>query len=234
MQGRLGSDSWSGTRSHMPQLRVCMSQLRILHATTKTWHRQINKYKATTTNWAAWPRLWKVLIWLKEGWARSTCSDVPFQRNETSVLPFYGASKGKTLSRCLSFSSLPVHNLTLFPFPQFEVCRFSYRSNALVIHGVREGESSHAMKGTCPRWPESLEMGPCPCWSDVMGYLCPRLGTVVCDDLAWRDANRTSWILRRCFLLSGKALPKQKDTWKDREPERPASPRRKTVCGWGL
>ena len=28
--------------------------------------------------------------------------------------------------------------------------------------------------------------------SDVMGYLCPRPGTVVCDDLAWRDANRTS------------------------------------------
>ena len=32
-----------GTRSHMPQLRVCMMQLKILLAITKTWHSQINK-----------------------------------------------------------------------------------------------------------------------------------------------------------------------------------------------
>ena len=31
-----------GTRSHMPQLRVCMPQLKILHAATMTWHSQIN------------------------------------------------------------------------------------------------------------------------------------------------------------------------------------------------
>ena len=28
-----------GTRSHMPQLRVCMPPLKILYAATKTWHR---------------------------------------------------------------------------------------------------------------------------------------------------------------------------------------------------
>ena len=33
-----------GTRSHMPQLRVQMLQLKILSATTKIWHSQINKY----------------------------------------------------------------------------------------------------------------------------------------------------------------------------------------------
>ena len=32
-----------GTRSHMPQLRVHMLQLKILHAETKTWHSQKNK-----------------------------------------------------------------------------------------------------------------------------------------------------------------------------------------------
>ena len=33
-----------GTRSHMPQLRVCIAQLKIPHAATKAQHRQINKY----------------------------------------------------------------------------------------------------------------------------------------------------------------------------------------------
>ena len=33
------------TRFHMLQLRVCMVQLSILHATTKTRHSQINKVK---------------------------------------------------------------------------------------------------------------------------------------------------------------------------------------------
>ena len=31
-----------GTRSYMPQVRVCMSQLKILHAAAKTWSSQIN------------------------------------------------------------------------------------------------------------------------------------------------------------------------------------------------
>ena len=34
-----------GTRSHMLQLKVCMPRLKIPHARTKTWHRQINKLK---------------------------------------------------------------------------------------------------------------------------------------------------------------------------------------------
>ena len=51
--GSPGSISGQGTRSHVLQPRVCMSQLKILlpstkmeelHATTKTWHGQINKY----------------------------------------------------------------------------------------------------------------------------------------------------------------------------------------------
>ena len=33
--GGLGSIPGQGTRSHMPQLRVCMLQLKIPHATTK-------------------------------------------------------------------------------------------------------------------------------------------------------------------------------------------------------
>ena len=42
----LGSIPSQATRSHMPQLRVCMLQLRlkILHATTKTRYSQLSKY----------------------------------------------------------------------------------------------------------------------------------------------------------------------------------------------
>ena len=39
----LGSIPGQGTRSHRLQLRVCMLQLKITHAATKTWHSQINK-----------------------------------------------------------------------------------------------------------------------------------------------------------------------------------------------
>ena len=38
-----GSIPGQGTKSHMPQLRVCMQQLEIPCATTKTWCSQINK-----------------------------------------------------------------------------------------------------------------------------------------------------------------------------------------------
>ena len=41
--GGLGSIPGQGTRSHVPQLTVCMPQLRSRPATTKTWHSQINK-----------------------------------------------------------------------------------------------------------------------------------------------------------------------------------------------
>ena len=34
-----------GTRYHMPQLRVCMLQLKLLYAAVKTWHSQIKKKK---------------------------------------------------------------------------------------------------------------------------------------------------------------------------------------------
>ena len=39
-----------GTRSHVMQLRVCMPKLKILHALTKTWHSQINKYFLKNSN----------------------------------------------------------------------------------------------------------------------------------------------------------------------------------------
>ena len=39
-----GSVSVQGTRSHMPQIRVCILKLKILCATTKTQCSQINKY----------------------------------------------------------------------------------------------------------------------------------------------------------------------------------------------
>ena len=42
--GGMGSIPGQGTRSHMLPLRVHMPQLKILHATTKTRYRQINKY----------------------------------------------------------------------------------------------------------------------------------------------------------------------------------------------
>ena len=42
--GGLGSIPGQGTRSHMPQLRVHKPQPKVLHATTKTWHSQINEY----------------------------------------------------------------------------------------------------------------------------------------------------------------------------------------------
>ena len=38
----LGSIPGQGTRSHMPQIRVCVQQLKILYATTKTQCSQIN------------------------------------------------------------------------------------------------------------------------------------------------------------------------------------------------
>ena len=39
----VGSIPGQGTRFHMPKLRICMPQLKILHhAATKMWHRQIN------------------------------------------------------------------------------------------------------------------------------------------------------------------------------------------------
>ena len=41
--GGPGSIPGQGTRSHRLQLRVCMLQLKITHAATKTWHSQINK-----------------------------------------------------------------------------------------------------------------------------------------------------------------------------------------------
>ena len=54
MQRRLGSIRAQGTRSHMPELRVlipqlkitsmCPQGLKILHTTTDTWHSQIHKY----------------------------------------------------------------------------------------------------------------------------------------------------------------------------------------------
>ena len=43
--GRPGSIPGQGTRSHMLQLRVCVPQIKMLRATAKTWHSQINKNK---------------------------------------------------------------------------------------------------------------------------------------------------------------------------------------------
>ena len=40
--GGWGSIPGQGTRSHMPQLRVCILQLKILSAATETWCSQIN------------------------------------------------------------------------------------------------------------------------------------------------------------------------------------------------
>ena len=42
--GGLGSIPGQGTRSHMPQLRARMPQLKTPHAATKTRRSQINKY----------------------------------------------------------------------------------------------------------------------------------------------------------------------------------------------
>ena len=44
--GSLGLIPGQGTRSHMVQLRICMLQLKILHAATKTWCSQIGKGKS--------------------------------------------------------------------------------------------------------------------------------------------------------------------------------------------
>ena len=40
----LSSIPSQGTRSHMPQLRVCVSQLKIPKAVTKIWFGQVGKY----------------------------------------------------------------------------------------------------------------------------------------------------------------------------------------------
>ena len=51
--GCLGSILGQGIRSHMPQLRTCMLQLKILCATAKTWCNQINIsfLSQRTTDW---------------------------------------------------------------------------------------------------------------------------------------------------------------------------------------
>ena len=43
--GALGLIRDQGTRSHTPQPRIHMPQLKILSTTTKTWCSQINKYE---------------------------------------------------------------------------------------------------------------------------------------------------------------------------------------------
>ena len=45
MQGAPGSISGQGTIFHMPQLRIHVPQLIHVHAVTKTWHGQINRFK---------------------------------------------------------------------------------------------------------------------------------------------------------------------------------------------
>ena len=45
MQGTWVQIPGQGTRSHVLQLRVCMQQLKILHAATKTWRKQVNTLK---------------------------------------------------------------------------------------------------------------------------------------------------------------------------------------------
>ena len=50
----LGSIPGQGTRSHMPQLRICMPQPKTLHVTTKTWYSQINKYVYKKKKWIHW------------------------------------------------------------------------------------------------------------------------------------------------------------------------------------
>ena len=42
--GGPGSIPAWGTRSHLPQLKMCMLKRKILHATAKTWCSQISKY----------------------------------------------------------------------------------------------------------------------------------------------------------------------------------------------
>ena len=49
VQGR-GLVPGQGTRTHKPQLTVCMPQLKIPHAATNTQCRQINKYLKISTN----------------------------------------------------------------------------------------------------------------------------------------------------------------------------------------
>ena len=53
--GGLGLIPGQETRSHMPQLRVCMPQLHILHATTKTRYSQIEKKKKLGTDIFLYP-----------------------------------------------------------------------------------------------------------------------------------------------------------------------------------
>ena len=54
--GGLGSISGQGTRSHMPQLRVNMLQVKIPHAAAKTQCSQINKYTLKNIKTGLWWR----------------------------------------------------------------------------------------------------------------------------------------------------------------------------------
>ena len=49
--GDRGLITGQGNRSHVPQPRVCMLQLRILWVATKTWHTQIISFFKKETNY---------------------------------------------------------------------------------------------------------------------------------------------------------------------------------------
>ena len=128
MQGGPGSIPGQGTRSHAPQLRILMPQLKVPQATTKTWHSQINKYikkqnkKSTTTNQEQ--RKPSPVSFPKWGWAQAQVFDpdtaIPQPTRGPGVPHFsqlgsyMGRSKGRFLShrsRIASAINLVLTNL---------------------------------------------------------------------------------------------------------------------------
>ena len=95
----VGAPGWvpgQGTRSHIPQLRVCILQQRskIPHDATKTWYSQINKYihiffKVLSGMWRNW-NTHILLVGLSNGKSLAVSQMVKHRESYDLAIPFLG------------------------------------------------------------------------------------------------------------------------------------------------
>ena len=165
------------------------------------------------------------------------------QWNEAFVLPFWGTSEGKVLSCCLPFSNLPVPTISpLFHLPQnLKLVGFLGEVMLWLFVGVRwSGVGSDwggiisCHGGKLLHVDKTALEGRCPCWVTWRVTSAPDLALLFVK--TWLGEMPTEhherWEGR--FLLRGKPCQQQQSQRKGQGArERPASPRRKIVCGWG-
>ena len=185
------------------------------------------------TNLAAWPRLWKALTWLKGRWPCPTCSDVPFKGMRPPRYHFMVLQR-PSAAACLSpvYLCLQLHLYFLCPtiWSLWVFLEEQCSSHSWGWGGVREGESSHALKGTCSTVTRQPERDHVPAeWCD--GLPLPQTWHCCLWWLAWGDSNRASLSLRRYFLLCGKPCQKQRSHLKG-QGAREAYKSQKENCLW--